>query len=69
MDLYLLSAGTTIGIVFFALGIIIGRVTARSGVRASEAEFQGQLNMKDQQLLQAELMYDCLLYTSPSPRD
>ncbi len=58
MDWYLLSAGTTIGIVFFALGIIIGRVTARSGVMASEAEFQGQLNMKDQQLLQAELMYE-----------
>lgn len=58
MEGYFLAGGVFSGVFLLAVGILIGRVIARSEMRVSEAELRGLLNLKEQQLTQAELMYE-----------
>ena len=58
MDGYLLAGGVFSGVLLLAVGIIIGRLIAKSDMQVKEAELKGQLSLKEQQLVQAEVMYE-----------
>ena len=58
MDGYFLAGGVFSGVFLLAVGIFIGRLIARAEVRVLAAELEGQLSLKEQQLTQAEAMYE-----------
>ncbi|MFD2229009.1 DNA recombination protein RmuC [Alkalimarinus sediminis] len=58
MDGYLLAGGVFSGVLLLSIGILIGRVVARAEMKVLVAELQGQVSLKEQQLTQAELMYE-----------
>ncbi len=58
MDGYFLAGGVFSCVLLLTMGIFIGRLVARSEMRVLEAEFEGQLSLKEQQLIQAEAMYE-----------
>ena len=58
MDGYFLAGGVFSCVLLLTMGMFIGRLVARSEVRVLKAELEGQLSLKDQQLTQAEAMYE-----------
>lgn len=58
MDGYILAGAVFSGVFLLTVGIFIGRLVARAEMRVLAAEFEGQLSLKDQQLTQAEAMYE-----------
>lgn len=58
MDGYLLAAGVFSGVFLLAVGIFIGRLMTKGEMRVLTVELEGQLSLKDQQLTQAEAMYE-----------
>ncbi|WP_250658686.1 DNA recombination protein RmuC [Alkalimarinus coralli] len=58
IDGYLLTVGVVASTVFLITGGIIGWLIARAGMRVQVAELNGLLELKEQQLIQAEVMYE-----------
>ena len=58
MNEYILAGGVLSGVFILIVGIVIGRLMARAEMRVQAVELTGQLNLKNQQLAQAEAMYE-----------
>lgn len=58
MEGYILAGGVFSGVFLLTVGIFLGRLLARSEMRVNVAELKGVVSLKDQQLAQAEQMYE-----------